>query len=420
MDALKQKTVAFLHWTEKYTKTDMVYLAKGMGWLSGGEAVSALASFLFALAVANLLPKETYGVYKFILSLTVIISIPTLGGMTTSVTRSVARGFDGALKAGVTTRLRWGVLASIGALGVSGYYFIQGNTELTLALLVVAIFMPPMEAFATYQAFLSGKKRFDFLTRYEVISQVAAYGILIATILLTDSLLIILLAYFLPWTILRATFLQLSQKHLVTNTKTESSTISYGKHLSLMAVLGTIANNLDKILLFHFLGAAQVAVYSIAVALPEQIKGPLKNIGSLALPKFSEGRLETVGKAAWKKIWLSISALGLISLAYILVAPLLFDLFFPAYKEAIFLSQVFSLSLVSVALFIPISILQAFGKTRELYIFNISSSSIQLILTVACIYFFGLLGAILAWVIARLFNLCASLIILRYVLRQST
>jgi len=61
---LKDKIYRLLRRSEKYFKTDMVYLAHGGFWLTLGQIISSAASFLLAIAFANLLPKETYGTYK--------------------------------------------------------------------------------------------------------------------------------------------------------------------------------------------------------------------------------------------------------------------------------------------------------------------------------------------------------------------
>ena len=81
MEKIKIKAYNLLRWSEKWTKTDMIYLARGGFWLTLGQVISSLSAFLLAIAFANLLPKETYGEYKYILSIASILAIPTLTGM---------------------------------------------------------------------------------------------------------------------------------------------------------------------------------------------------------------------------------------------------------------------------------------------------------------------------------------------------
>ncbi len=67
MQTLRAKICNFLRWSEKYIKTDMIYLVKGGFWLTLGQIISSVSSLLLVIAFANLLPKETYGIYKYFL-----------------------------------------------------------------------------------------------------------------------------------------------------------------------------------------------------------------------------------------------------------------------------------------------------------------------------------------------------------------
>ena len=72
---LKRKIVDFLKWTEKYTRTDMVY-AVGVGfWWITGRIFSFLASFLILFFFARFAPKEVYGAYTYILSMAAIFGL---------------------------------------------------------------------------------------------------------------------------------------------------------------------------------------------------------------------------------------------------------------------------------------------------------------------------------------------------------
>ena len=94
---IKNRIYRLLRRSERHTKTDMVYLASGGFWLTVGQIISSAATFGLAIAFANLLPKETYGTYKFVLSIAGILTIFTLPGMVTSLTQAVARNFEGSV-----------------------------------------------------------------------------------------------------------------------------------------------------------------------------------------------------------------------------------------------------------------------------------------------------------------------------------
>src|SRR5437868_5720048 len=92
---------------ERLLKTDIQYLIKGGSWLGVNQILSSLIAFALSLAFANLLAPGTYGVYKFILSVATILTIPTLPGIDAAVNRAVARKFEGTMIVGMKTKLRW-------------------------------------------------------------------------------------------------------------------------------------------------------------------------------------------------------------------------------------------------------------------------------------------------------------------------
>src|SRR3989344_3136851 len=142
MQNLRQKAHSMLRGSEGFFKTDMVYLAEGGSWLSLGQIVSSISSFLLIIAFANLVPKETYGTYKYVLSIVGILLIPSLPGISTAVSMAATRGLDGTLALALTTKVRWGFISSLASLLLAGYYFVSGNTSLMISFLIASIFLP--------------------------------------------------------------------------------------------------------------------------------------------------------------------------------------------------------------------------------------------------------------------------------------
>jgi len=389
--------------TQQYTGVDTAYVARGGFWLSMGELVATAASFLLAIAFANLLDPVVYGNYRYILSIIGILIIFTLTGIWTAVAQAVARGLEGGFYTGFRTKLKWGLLGSMVALGGALYYWLQGNTTLPIPLLLIAIFLPLMQASQVYGSFLTGKKLFRVQVKYSVLSQILSAGSIIATLFLTQNILWIVAVYFVSNTFANYFFYLLTRSRFLPNKKEDPQTISYGKHLSLIDVFGQVAFYLDRILIFHYLGAVEVAIYHFALIPPEAFKGFLKNIQPLALPKFAQRTKEetkvTVVKKAGKLFLLLIPVVGL----YIVIAPLLYKTLFPQYLDSIFFSQVFALSLLATPImYLAESALQSQKAQKELYQFNIVGSLLQITLLFVFIYFYGLLGAIVARIIGRL------------------
>ena len=413
MQKIKSKIYNLLRWSQKYTKTDMVYLAEGGFWLTFGQIVSAIASFLLAIAFANLVPKEIYGTYQYALSLMGILTIFTLTGMNTAVTQAVARNFEGTLKKSFWVQMKWNLIMFFASASGAIYYFTQGNKALAITLIIIGIFSPLSNSSNTYTAFLNGKKDFANLTKYGIASNLFSALIVFASILLTKNPLWIIFANIASTTAMNLFFYIKTIKKFNPNNQEDPKAITYGKHLSLMNILSTISSQIDVVLLFHFLGPIQLAIYSFAIVIPERIKGMLKNIMPLSMPKFAAKEMTDIQKTIWRKMFILFLALTGIAIAYILAAPFIFKFLFPKYIEAMRISQIFSLSLVAYSTLPLSSALQAHKKIKYLYLTSNLSSVLQIIFLFVGVYFFGLIGAIIAQVLYRLMSSLFGIIIFK-------
>lgn len=403
---VRDRLYRFLRWSERYTKTDMVYLASGGFWLVLGQAVATLSTFVLAIAFANLVSQTTYGTYKYLTSIAALFAIFSLPGMAVAVTRASAQGKERVIHSATRFRVLFSLIGAAVALLGSGWYWIHNNNELALGLLIIAATLPVLDTTTTYLSYLAGKRRFDMQLKYTAITQAISVAVLVAALYLTDSLLIILLAYFVPLATTRTVF-YFKTAHTIPPQNEDGAdreTRAYGLHLTVMSVLGTVASQVDKVLLWQFLGPAQVAIYTFAMAMPEQFKGPLKGIGDVAFSKFAAQTPEEIRRAfplLWRK--LGLYALGLfgISIAYIIAAPYLFGFLFPQYIDSVLYSQIFALSLITGVSSIASAILAAQKKIVVQYVITTIQPLISIALFLTLIPLFGVMGAVIAFVVSR-------------------
>lgn len=408
LNNLKDKTYKLLRWSEKYTKTDMVYLAQGGFWLTLGQIISSASSFLLAIAFANLLPKETYGTYKYILSIFSILAITNLSGINIALTRAVARGSEGALFDALRTKMKWSLLGSLASLILAGYYYWHDNFTLTISFLIIAIFVLFIDNLAIYTSYLHGLKKFNTLTKYTSITKIVAMLAIIVTIYFSNNLLLILLALFVPQTINRLIFLLLIRAKYKINHERNEDTINYGKKLSCIGIISTIADQLDGILIFHYLGPVKLAIYTFAISPTEQIKSVLKNIENLAFPKFATTDKAIIKKTIFKKSLKLSMFTAIIAVVYIILAPWLFKLVFPQYLESVIYSQILALSLMAIPIWIFQTALKAQKATKQIFKLELINSLSQIFLIIVLISNFGLWGAVIARIAYRIINLSCS------------
>ncbi len=396
---IKAKLYNFLRWSEKYTKTDMVYLAKGGFWLTLGQFFVSISAFLLAIAYANLLPQEIFGTYKYILSIAGILGALSLTGMGTALIRSVAKGYEGTLQFAFWKNLKWSIFIIIFSILGSIYYFLNDNQTLAISILIAGAFLPILQSSNLYSAFLNGKKEFKAMTLYDIFRTLIPAISIFITIILTKNPITIVFVYFLSQSVTSFLIYKSTIKRYQQNTKKDNDSLNYSKHLSLMNILFTVANQIDKILVFHYLGAVQLAVYSFATAIPDQIKSLLKNIKTIAIPKLSEKNLKENKKIIIEKSIKLFLVIFIIIVLYIIFAPYIYNIFFNQYKESIFLSQIYAISLLTMFSLLPISSMYAQKQQKKLYIYNILSSILRILILFLMISLYGLIGAIIARII---------------------
>lgn len=412
MEKFKYKAISILRRSEKYVKTDMVYLVGGGFWLTIGQIVASGATFITSIAFANLLPPETYGIYKYLLSITSILTLTTLTGMDSSVMQAVARGYDGSLSLGVRAKIRWGILGTLASLLIALYYYTQGNSILALSFCIISIFTPFYEAFDMYNSFLFGKKLFNIQTKYSIIRKIITLVVIIGTLLITDNIYIIISVYFISLVLPASVYLNRTLHNYKQNNNVDLGSYSYGKHLSAINIIGLVVAELDKILIFHYIGPINLAIYTLAIAPTDQIKGLLKSVNSMASPKFAEQDMSLIKKAVWYKVKVLTMVTTTLVIGYIIAAPFFFKIFFPKYLASIIYSQLLAISLiVAIISAFLYTILEAKKARKQLYQFNLYSNIISIVVLFPLVYLFGILGAVISRIVNRIFSLILSIIL---------
>jgi O-antigen/teichoic acid export membrane protein len=403
----KKTAYRLLKKSEKYFKTDMIYLAKGGFWLTLGDIVSSLAGLGLTIAFANLLDPEVYGTFKYVIAFIPILSIPTLNGINTAIVKAVAQGYSGTIKPALRTKIRWGILGAVAGLAVASYYFYQGNNTLGISFLLMSAFLPFFETLNIWTQYLNGLKDFKRLGKYTPMADILRVLIMLATIYFTQNLFIILFVHYASNVLIRFIFLKITlKKHPPEKDKEDPTAINLGKHLSLMGVIGIIGSRLDSILIFHFLGPIQLAVYTFSLKPVRVIQKPLQSLTKLTFPKVSEKKDDKEFKKTLpRKLLKFFLVLIPIVLVYILIAPTFYNALFPEYTDAIIYSQVFALSLLLFPKRLLGQFLTAQNEKKKLYVINIITNSTKIILLLILLPIYGLWGAIVSLISLEIISL---------------
>ncbi len=405
--AIREKIVKTLRWSEKYTGTDMVYLAKGGFWVSFTSATVSLIAFIKMVVFGRFLPQETYGIYSYIIAASGLFAIFSLPGIKTAIIRSVARKKEGTLLLAVKTQLKWGVIGSLLSLVLSLWYFVNQNSTLGTLFLIVAIFIPFFSTFNIFNTFWQAKKRFYTCGKYEIISDIFISFSIIIAVIATNSIVLIVLAYFLAYSIFYGIALKKTIKK-VENKEEDGAAISFGKNLTLISALAIVAEHVDKIIIWKFLGPASVAVYVFAQAPAYKLLG-LIPLANLALPRLGESNIKEIKHSIFKKFknlfFLSVP----LAIFMALISPYLYRIFFPQYISSV---PYFQVLMIIVAL-LPFTLLNlsfvSEMRRKELYLINSIVPFVKIVLFFVLIPFFGIWGIVFSVITAQIISGAANL-----------
>ncbi len=381
---------------------DLAYFIGGGFWLSLSTFFSLIGGIFLSALFARIWPKDAYGQFSFLMSALGFMSLTALPGMGQALTQAVAEGKDGSYKIALRAVAKWSMLGVLLLTLGSVYFFFRQNPNLALATFVSALAFPISSATGLSTSFLTGKKNFKKVAIFSIIFQ---YSSILATALALCILpTLVWVALFSAWsTAIAGIILTLLAYRDIKHDVIDPTTASLGTHLSFSQVFTISADYLDRFLIPLLLGFSNNAVYAFAILIPSQLHTFLKVFLSLGQPKISNISEKRIFHGLWVKALQLEIPIALMVAFYIIIAPIIFKVLYPAYSEsATFLSQIFSLGL----LYYPGNL---FGlgllkkrKIKSIYIVNITYAVSTAASLLILIPLFGLLGAVLAKLIARI------------------
>ena len=364
-----------------------------VSWLFSTQAIASGAGFVLTVILANLLTETEFGTYKYLMTLAGVVGIIALSGLGSSTTRSVARGYEGEVWQATLTRLKWSGGMVLLALSIAGYYLYMGNETLGYGALAICVATPLTGAFSLFSSYLNGKEKYRTLSIFGVIYTVLPPVVTVLTLLFVSKNILVLFLAFIVSQMLAAIALYYTTFLLYPPNKLHTTEgINYGKHLSLMNILGNLSLQMDKLLTWHILGPVQLAVYAVVSSPPQQLRYFNKIINTLSIPKYSRQSMRAIRQTVVKKSVILFGFGLLLVIPYWLLAPWLFDLVFPKYVEYVIYSQVFSL----VILFFPVILIQgvltAKRQIKALYWIQTVFPIVKILLLFITLPLFGLWG----------------------------
>lgn len=372
---------------------------KNFSYMFANNIVTILLAMALSVMLARVLTKEVFGQYNFILSIFGLVSILSLPGVNTSLTRSCARGYDGSFIEGTKSKVRWSTFGSLTLLIIGIYYYIEGSFILSFGFTIAALFFISYYSFRTFHSFLIAKKRFK---RYSVYLSVITIVANITTTVVAyyfRNLLIILFVLLGLTSLMNAIFFFRTLRERM-NDKTDKDTVLYGKHLTLVNIVSMIKSHLDKIIVALLIGFEPVAIYSVAIIIPRQVKPLWSIIINMIFPDLSKKSRIDAHSAVRKRFkYMILLGIIIIVIGIIVIPPIISYFYSQKYLEAIFYAQLLMLLTISGPGTILAGLEESQKRLSNVYKISIIPPLINIALLFLLTPLYGLLGACIATMI---------------------
>jgi len=397
-------------------------LARNFTWLMGLRILQQGFGLIGIYFLARGLSKETLGSYALLLSIVSICTIFTFPGLNSSTAQGAARGYFGIYRHAVKISFTGSILGSLVCLAAM-LFFEKEHPDLATVLLFVSAIFPFSHGLKQWESILTGTENFKTIFLLGTLASLITYSSMILGVLFfPDQIFVPVLAVIVvPATInLISTtfFLRREEKQ-----STESGAVNYGLKSSVYLAINTLANHLDKFLLFYFLSPAFVAIFIAAEKFSELSKNIIQDFTAILMPLFARSSLYTKDLDKKLKIIGILFSICLIVFSFTILPWLTIAIFSEQYADAIPYAQGLMIS-VAIGIHATLSARYITAKLDEVSVRDIyvSISLARIILTRILVPFFGLWGAVFSAIIYRLLStgIVRFIIVKRYRVNASS
>jgi O-antigen/teichoic acid export membrane protein len=351
-----------------------------------------VASFGFTWYLANRAGDHVFDEFVYLTSLLSMLSICAYMGISDSMTRSVARGFDSSFTRGVSFASRVALSGTAILLGIAAYYYHAGNTDRAMGVLICALFFPVFRPLEGFSPFLNGRQEFGREARYFsslTLGRIAAG--LLATLLFPGIAWTVMLAYLGTHLILAGFFCMQCRKRVV-DKREDPELIGYGAFTTLVSGIVMLENNFDKVIVGTLGQPEQIGMLYLALMPYSKLRSVIIPLLSVFSARFATGRTQVTGR----KLLYLLGAGAAFAVGAAVFMTFLLHFFFVDYRDAIPLAQLVSLVLVAT----PMNLLfnnyyRAIAFRKAILVPTLSSRLLTLALVIPAWYVAGLWGLVL-------------------------
>lgn len=374
--------------------------------------VGSIVSLIMTFSFANLITPTQLGTYQYIISIVSIIGVISYTGVLNGIIRAVSRHDFNFLPTAYTLLWKGSLYGAGVATCIGLYYLYYHNISLGLSIAIGGFLYLFTQVLYRYTSLFTALNEHTRVHMVLKLHAIAPLIFVLPFLLITDNPYLLTSLYFLGnacalmssiwWTGMRKKEKDIFKNLSLERVKSEKLYISYSIHQSIITLISTVAVNIDKIILFQFLGPTQTAVYYVVTSIPNRIRSILKQFEAFLFAKFARHQSKNAKRQMehWSMLFLFL-VIPLYGV-YALTIGWFFELFFSQYKSYAHLTIIYGLTLFCIVEMLPRSSLKAHAQNKTLYIVSVMTYVIHAFMVTIGVYISGLLGAVVGATISKL------------------
>ncbi len=248
---------------------------------------------------------------------------------------------------------------------VAIYYLINHNNNLGLGLFWASIATPFACIAILVNVYYMGKQDFKSFALAQNFSGVLQVVVLALVTYFSENFILIISTYFISALFANCVVVYKTirkEESEIKNEKEKTESFIDHKNKSKLNISGItlgFANQIDKLLIFHFLGAVPLAVYSLVTAMSDQSRTPIKALSVAAFPRMGREYFNKRKLFFAYFIFTLLCVLGFLILIWLY--PFIFKYFFPKYLEYVYLANTATIGII----FAPSQLLYLYSQSRN-------------------------------------------------------
>lgn len=366
--------------------------------------------------LARSMNRDAFGEYNMVLNTVGIMTIFALSGLNNSLMQAVARGYTGTYRVTVPIAFGSSFLGSVVLLGMSVWYFAQGQAQIGQGLLIGAALFPFAHGLVQWKSVITGSGRFGQLLTHDGLASVMMYGLIILSVQRYPGryAIPIVLTLLVP-AVYNIAMTAAKLQQIPPDAAVEEQNVRYGIKTTLYSGLGAIGSNIDRVLLFWFMSPVALAVFVAASRVPDLLGGAMQDVAAVLAPRLAKHEFYTKRVDRIFGVLSLLYGAVIVLFAFTAMPFFVIFLFGSDYADAIPYAQALTCSVaIGYLANLRFRFIRSKIDARGFRDITLISSAVRLVAFLLLVPTFGLVGAVIATFIYRL----ALMNVVRIVIRR--